>query len=407
MDKVLIVEDSKNLAGYIKASLEHETGLTSDIASSHEEALKLIDNNDYFAAVTDLNLPDAETGVMVDVLIEKGLPTIVYTGDYSDDLRSKMWKKKIVDYVLKRDPESDKYISTLICQLRKNRNIDVLIADDSIIIRNSMKKLLEAHLFNVYSCSNATEALEIADTLTNLKLVISDYMMPDMDGFEFVRNLRKKFPKDKVAFIGISGTQMEQVSAKFIKFGANDFMMKPFSHEQFYTRVNQNLQTMLMIENILNLSYKDYLTGLYNRRFFFLEMEKVFDKDEEKTISIMDIDFFKKVNDTYGHDGGDAVLKYVADFLKDYVGDRGFVTRFGGEEFCIYIAAKVCEEFFDEIRKKIESSTIKFGDEDIKITASFGVTSKTGASVDAMITEADSLLYDAKTSGRNRVIAVY
>ena len=348
MNRILIVEDSRNLACFIQASLKNETGLDGDIAISYQEAEKLLGENEYFAAVTDLNLPDAPAGAMVDSLIERGIPTIVYTGDYSDELREKIWKKKIVDYVIKRDPESDKYVSKLICQLGKNINIDVLIVDDSIILRNSMKKLLEAHLFRVHAFGSATEALKNADKLENLKLVISDYMMPDMDGFDFVRSIRKKFPKDKVAFIGVSGTAREEVSAKFIKFGANDFMMKPFSHEQFYTRVNQNLQMILMIENILDLSNKDFLTGLYNRRYFFMEMDRIFDENAEKTICIMDIDHFKKVNDTYGHDGGDVVLRSVAKLFKAYVGNKGFVSRFGGEEFCIYLSEKVCDEFLQQ-----------------------------------------------------------
>jgi diguanylate cyclase (GGDEF)-like protein len=406
MNKILIVEDSRNLAAFIQASVKNDTGLSGDIALSYAEAEKLLDENEYFAAVTDLNLPDAPAGAMVETLIERNIPTIVYTGDYSDELRVKIWKKKIVDYVIKRDPESDKYVSRLIGQLCKNINIDVLIVDDSIILRNSMKRLLEAHLFRVHAFGSANEALEQAGKLENLKLVISDYMMPDMDGFEFVRNIRKNYTKDKVAFIGVSGTAKEEVSAKFIKFGANDFMMKPFSHEQFYTRVNQNLQMMLMIENILDLSNKDFLTGLYNRRYFFIEMDRVFDKNAEKTVCIMDIDHFKRVNDTYGHDGGDAVLKLVARLLKAYVGKKGFVSRFGGEEFCIYLSEKVCGEFFEGMRRMIEDSVIDFDGVDIKITASFGVTSVSGKSVDAMITEADSLLYDAKTSGRNRVISI-
>lgn len=403
MEKILLVEDSKILSGMIKRTIEKDTGLEVLVAEGFGEADKLLSDNEFFAAVTDLNLPDAARGSMVDYLCERNIPTIVFTGDYNDDLREKIWKKKIVDYVLKRDPDSDKYISRLICQLLKNTRIDVMVVDDSIILRNSMKKLLETHLFRVHTFIKATDALKAIDTIENLKMVISDYMMPDMDGFEFAREVRRKYPKDKVAFIGISGSQSEQTSAKFIKFGATDFMMKPFSHEQFYTRVNQNLQTILMIENILDLSFKDYLTGLYNRRYFFMEMENSFDKSADKTVAVIDIDHFKKVNDTYGHDGGDVVLKFMAEKLKDYVGAEGFIARFGGEEFCIYIDQLKDQKYFDELREIIEGSTVGFRGEDIKITVSIGVTSTPEKSIDQMLTEADELLYEAKTSGRNRV----
>jgi len=403
MAKILVIEDSKLLSGQLKKTIEQETGFEVHLTSGYGEAMEALTVNKYFIAVTDLHLPDATKGSMVDALIDAGIPTIVYTGDYSDDLREKIWKKRIVDYVLKRDPDSAVYVTRLICQLSKNRNIDVMVVDDSIILRNSMKRLLETHLFRVHTCANAKDGLELTANLPNLKLIISDYMMPDMDGFEFAREIRKKFKKDKVAFIGVSGSQSEQVSAKFIKFGANDFMMKPFSNEQFYTRITQNLQTLLMIENIKELSFKDYLTGLYNRRYFFMEMETVFKLDADKTVAIMDIDFFKKVNDTYGHDGGDIVLKSLAALLKDYVGNDGFVSRFGGEEFCIFIGSAKDAEYFDILRKKIEALSIIVGDQTINVSASFGVTGKPGVSIDTMISDADALLYEAKSGGRNKV----
>jgi diguanylate cyclase (GGDEF)-like protein len=402
-EKVLVIEDSKLLASLLKKSIELSTGLVVDHASDYTEAQHLLEANEYFVAVTVLNLPGANEGGMVDYLIDAGVPTVVYTGDYSDDLRGKIWKKRIVDYVLKRDPDSSKYICDLIKQLMQNRNIDVVVVDDSIIMRNNMKKLLETHLFRVHTCVNARAALDKINDLENLKLVISDYMMPDMDGFSLAREIRKKHAKDKVAFIGISGSQSEQISAKFIKFGATDFMAKPFSHEQFYSRVTQNLQTILMIENIRDLSFKDYLTGLYNRRYFFIEMESVFDINKESTVCLMDIDFFKKVNDTYGHDGGDVVLVAFSNLLKEIVGDDGIVIRFGGEEFCIYFDHVKDAKYFENIRERVQAMDIHFDEMLIKVTSSFGVVSTSGKEVQVMITDADNLLYDAKASGRNKV----
>lgn len=403
MGKILIVEDSRTLAELVRTRLRLDTGFDVLVAENYIAAKQALEKNDFFAAVSDLNLPDAARGAMVELLIKKKIPVIVYTGDYSDELRERIWKKRIVDYVLKRDPGSDGYISRMVCQLYKNRDIDILIVDDSAVLRNSMKKLLDSHLFRVHTCSNARDALDLADTLPKLKLIITDYMMPDMDGFEFVRAIRKKYSKDKLAVIGVSGVQSEQISAKFLKFGANDFMNKKFSHEQFYTRVNQNLQNILMIEDIKELSLKDYLTGLYNRRYFFAEMDAVYDPDGEKTVALLDIDHFKKVNDTHGHDAGDAVLIKVAELMQDYVGDSGFVTRFGGEEFCIYLGSTYAADYFEGLRQKIEEMNVRIGGRAISVTASFGVISEKGLSIDTMLTSADELLYTAKTSGRNKV----
>jgi diguanylate cyclase (GGDEF)-like protein len=403
MEKILIVEDSRILASLLKASIEHNTDFEAVVAPSFAQAMThLMGSETFFACVTDLNLPDAEPGAFVDTAIGAGLPTIVYTGDYSDELRERIWKKKIVDYILKRDPDSSLYISRLVQQLGRNRDIDIIVVDDSSIIRNSIKKLLETHLFRVHAFGGAVEALAAAEKLPALRMIISDYMMPDMDGFLFAREIRKKHPKDKVAFIGISASQSEQIAAKFIKFGANDFLMKPFGHEQFYTRVNQNIQTLILIESIRDLAFKDYLTGLYNRRYFFLEMDKKTD-NAEKTIAMMDIDFFKKVNDTYGHDGGDIVLKKIAAILKQHVGSDGFVSRFGGEEFCVYLDRAAEHDYFEEIRKTVESAEIDLREKTISVTISIGAVCSKDADIDAMIKKSDELLYEAKSNGRNRV----
>jgi diguanylate cyclase (GGDEF)-like protein len=379
-------------------------GFDTDIAASFKQASEFISKNNYFAVVADLNLPDIDTGGMVDYAIEKSLPVIVYTGDYCDELREDMWKKHIVDYVLKKDPESDVYIANTLKQLSLNKGIDIIIADDSRIFRNKVKTLLEAHLFRVHTCENGNEAYELCQNMENLRMVISDYMMPDMNGFELFRILRKKFPKDKVALIGMSREGSQELAAKFIKYGANDFILKPFSPEQFYCRVNMNINTLALIDHIRDMSFKDYLTGLFNRRYFFEYAKENFHKDMEKSVVILDVDHFKKVNDTYGHDCGDAVLKCISKSLKKYIGDDGLVCRFGGEEFCIYMADVKDLDYYEGLRKIINECSVSFEGNRIQVTASLGVCTKAYENIDQMISLADKLLYEAKSAGRNKVV---
>lgn len=403
MERVLVVEDSNILGSLIKRRVEIETGLAVDHAVSYAQAVELTSIHKYFATVIDLNLPDAEKGYMAEFAQDRQIPAIVYTGDYDSGIRSEIWKKGIVDYVLKRDPESDIYVAKQVKQLMVNRTIDVLVADDSRLFRTRMQSLLDAHLFRVHVCKDGKEAFDIAQTLKNLKLIISDNQMPDITGFDLVRLIRKKFPKDSVAFIGMSKDDSEELSARFIKYGANDFLVKPFSPEQFYTRVNQNIQNILLIDQIKEMSFKDYLTGLYNRRYFFGRVRELYGAENPKTIALLDIDFFKRVNDTYGHDCGDAVLKKFSCILSKYIGDDGIVARFGGEEFCIYTYEHKSESYFEELRKKIEEFEIEYENITLRVTASIGLCSAFGLSLDDMISHADSLLYKAKQIGRNRI----
>lgn len=403
MDKILVVEDSNILGTLLKKRIELETGLEVDHAVTYAKAMEYTSVFDYFAVVVDLNLPDAAQAGMVDFAQNKNIPAIVYTGDYDDTLREKIWKKNIVDYVLKKDPDSDIYIAKLLRQMMLNRDIDVIVADDSRLMRNRIKALLSAHLFRVHTCETGKEAFDLAMKLDNLKIVIADYLMPELSGFDLVRLIRKKFTKDRVAFIGMSREGTAELSAKFIKYGANDFLLKPFSPEQFYCRVNQNLQTLMLIDHIRDMSYKDYLTGLYNRRYFFIYMSEVFDIEKSKSIAVLDIDYFKGINDSFGHDVGDYVLKNISQAIMEYVGKRGLVSRFGGEEFCIYIEPGADEDYFEGLRSMIERSGVSYNNIEINVTVSIGVCSSYGKGLDDMISAADNLLYMAKNEGRNKV----
>lgn len=148
------------------------------------------------------------------------------------------------------------------------------------------------------------------------------------------------------------------------------------------------------------LAHHDPMTGLYNRRYFFEAAAKM---AGPKAVAILDIDFFKKVNDTYGHDAGDAVIKTVAAQLNDHFGRDALVARFGGEEFCVLLPGAdvlAAKSRFEALRASIEGQKTQ----GIACTISIGVACGDEGNLDAQIKRADELLYQAKEGGRNRVI---
>lgn len=158
-------------------------------------------------------------------------------------------------------------------------------------------------------------------------------------------------------------------------------------------------------------SIKDPLTGLFNRRGFFEYYEDNLNpvlQTERAAVIMCDIDFFKKVNDTYGHNAGDAVLVFVADILKRSVEPAGKAVRWGGEEFVLLLPGKNIEDAYalaENIRKEVEASVCHYEDQAIKITMSFGVNDLNKEKTpDANVEQVDEKLYQAKQSGRNRVI---
>ncbi|WP_428564873.1 MAG: diguanylate cyclase [Solidesulfovibrio sp. DCME] len=415
MEKVLIVEDSKVFARLLIRKIEDELFFDACWASNFEEARYLVeenpDNNSYFVALLDLHLPDAADGRIVDYVISRGIPSIVFTGDVETEVRDRIWAKKVVDYVSKESPDSLDYLVSLVRRISLNKFVNILVVDDSQTVRNHLVRLLTAHEFIVYEADDGTRALSVLERHPEIKVVITDYFMPGMDGVELTRRIRRRSRKEELAVIGISAYGNTILSARFIKNGANDFLNKPFSSEEFYCRVTQNLEMLEYIQKLRETSIRDPLTGLYNRRHFFEAAKDLYGRlargEEAVTLAMLDIDHFKKVNDTHGHAVGDEVLKHVSQGLINRFRGHDIVARLGGEEFCVMatgLAGSQAMSVFDDLRNSIERSKAKCGKLSVGVTISIGICDKAKGTVDAMLAAADAALYKAKRSGRNRVV---
>jgi len=410
--RILVVEDNKAVARLISSRVTQELDFITKVAHSYEEARGILDENDpFFLAILDLNLPDAPDGEIVDLVLSREIPSIVLTGTLDDDVRKRILSKNVVDYIVKEGMHAIDYVIHLIRRLRNNRNIKALVVDDTATFRHLISRLLTQHKFNVITANDGIDALEMVKQHPDLKLILTDYEMPNMNGFELVSELRKDFTKDMMAIIGLSANTSETLSAQFLKKGANDFLSKPFLNEEFYCRVTQNVEIVELINEIREASIRDYLTGLYNRRYLYEIGNNLHSNALRDNISIavgmVDIDFFKKINDTYGHDVGDIALKHVANLLTEHVRSTDVVSRCGGEEFCVILTNVDRQRallVFGKIRKMIEKSEIQADGKIIKLTISCGVCTSIQNSLEGMIKKADEMLYEAKESGRNRVV---
>lgn len=160
-----------------------------------------------------------------------------------------------------------------------------------------------------------------------------------------------------------------------------------------------------------DLANKDYLTGAYNRRYFFEASEAIIDKnlrkDKDIAVATLDIDHFKNVNDTYGHDVGDIAIKEIVTVLNKSLRASDLVARFGGEEFCILIediSKKDMKELFEKIRLNFEKNEIRFKEVVVKYTVSLGVAYGKSDDINEMLKISDNALYEAKDTGRNKVV---
>jgi diguanylate cyclase (GGDEF)-like protein len=412
MPRILIVEDNKTLANLVAKKITAELECDVDIAYKLSEAKLFLKKYKYFITLLDINLPDAPNGEIVDYVLASGNHAIVLSANIDKNFRKKMLEKNIIDYVNKGGVNDVNYIIQTIKRLQKNQNHKILVVDDSIVFRKQMQMMLENMFFKVVTVAHGEEALGILENVHDFSLVLTDHYMPVMQGLELTLEIRKKYSKNDLGIIAISSNNDEEITALFLKNGANDYIYKPFSKEEFSCRVNNSIEALENIHTIINHANRDFLTGLYNRRYFFKDMEEYFPhamkSSEAFTLAMVDIDNFKQINDTYGHETGDRVISHLADILRTGTNADDLVARFGGEEFCIAlknIAPAQATATLERLRKKTEETSVTaHGGDEIRFSISIGAISTHEDSLDESIHQADLMLYNAKQNGKNRVV---
>jgi len=412
--KILVVEDSRVINDMLVSSLKQQLNIDVEAAFTMAEAKDIVEQNSkpYFLAILDLNLPDAPNGEIIDYILEKKIPCIVLTGNRSENISNTVLNKGALDFINKGNLNEIQYVIDSARRLYENFHRKVLAVDDSEVSLMLLTTLLERQNLKVLEAKDGVQALKLLKVHKDISLVVTDYNMPKMDGMELIYNIRKEYSREEMAVIGISSTDDNSVTVKLLKSGANDFIARPFAHEEFNCRINQNIDAIVNYKKLKEATIKDFLTGLYNRKYIFETGAKLFNnarRDNIKlTTAMIDIDFFKKINDTHGHHIGDLALKHVSSLLFDALRDGDILARMGGEEFCI-LCINLDEDnalgLFERIRKKIMDNPLETKDLSIPITISIGYTSTLGESLDQMINDSDAALYDAKETGRNKVSA--
>ncbi|MEA1892313.1 MAG: diguanylate cyclase [Campylobacterota bacterium] len=412
MEKILIVEDNKTLAKLIATKIEHALGYEVDVAYKLSEAKLFLKRYDYFLALLDINLPDAPNGEVVDYVLSKGCRAIVLSANIDKEFRKKILQKNIIDYVNKGGIGDVNYIIESIKRLEKNQEHKVLVVDDSMVFRKTMKDMLENLFFNVVTVAHGEEALGILEVHLDTSLVITDYNMPVMNGLELTYEIRKKYNKSQLCILAISSNNDEQINAMFLKSGANDYINKPFSKEEFSCRVNNSIEALENIQFITNHANRDFLTGLYNRRYFFKNMSEYMQDTQESgekfAMAMVNIDFFKKIDDRYGADIGEQIIISLSEILRTHLSYSDLVSRFDAEEFCLVlknISKEEAVDVFETLRDKVQNyifTTAK--DEEIRFTISIGATMNSFDTLEETMDHADMLLYNIKQGGGNMLV---
>jgi diguanylate cyclase (GGDEF)-like protein len=411
---ILVVEDSRTYATALCRRLKDDIGLPLIACRSLNELHEAVtdDRAAFTLAVVDLNLPDAPHGEAIDFAVQRGIPTIVHTASFDMDTRNRIMERDVIDYVPKDSEFALDVLMGTVARALANRKTRILIVDDVTATRKLLARMLKIQQYDVVEASSGAEALSLLETDQEIRLVVSDYHMPKMDGYELTRRIRRQFRSDRLRVIGVSSSNDRMVSVGFLKAGANDFISMPFIPEELQCRIASNVETLAQIAQLHNLASRDSLTGLYNRRHFFEQAGALIDRARTKkrssAVAIIDIDDFKRLNDNHGHDFGDQVLKSVARCLALSAENGGhLLARIGGEEFAILfpgLDAKAAMRQSDHIRLDISHEALELGEFRGGLTVSIGVAEiGEDSSFDEALIAADRALYAAKRNGRNQV----
>ncbi len=307
----------------------------------------------------------------------------------------------------------------------------VLVVDDDRFAVRLIERTLENAGYEVLTAGDGVEGLRVLQD-EGAQIIVSDWMMPAMDGLDFCRAIRSNESLGFIYFMILTAKSEKGRLEEAFGAGADDYLTKPCDRGELLLRMRAasriaqlesdtakrervicktNAEMAILNDKLRRLAVSDELTGLGNRRLAMQKLDELWNVADryELALSIisLDIDRFKSVNDTYGHDAGDVVLKAIADEISKAVRNTDVVARVGGEEFLVIAPGTGIEGasgFAERIRERVESSRIETGSGTLRVTVSLGLASKTDAvsGTEALLKYADLALYTSKDAGRNR-----
>ncbi len=288
----------------------------------------------------------------------------------------------------------------------------ILIVDDDDSILNLLAQFFQRIDIDFRTASNGREALEVMEGFP-VTILITDLIMPQIDGFELMKRVKEQWPD--VDVIVMTGYSKNFTYTDVVRAGASDFIQKPFPLDELEAKVNRIIKERQLRYQLQRLSVRDGLTDLYNRRHFD---EKVHDEASRAArqgyplyLLMVDLDKFKEVNDTKGHQAGDKILKIVAETLISSTRSHVDICfRHGGDEFAVLIPHATRSQA-EAIAERIRTNLLKKGVAPVTISLGLAAFSKKEGqdleeAVHHFIKRADDALYKAKDMGGNRLVSL-
>jgi two-component system, cell cycle response regulator len=291
-------------------------------------------------------------------------------------------------------------------------NYKVLLVDDDPAMLRLLTRWLEKVGYAVCTAADGQVALDTIEADCP-DFLLTDWEMPRVDGLELCRQVRTMMLPHYVytIFLTVRTAAADMIAG--LENGADDFLTKPVTEGELLARLQSSSRVLELERRLSLLAHTDFLTGLLTKRTFFDSLEKEWHRSSRFHLPLscvmVDLDFFKQINDVYGHPAGDSVLKTVAELLVDNCRASDTVCRYGGEEFCVLMPEtdeNDAAAWAERAKELLSALRIPTGEETLRITGSFGIAQYREDSEDPeeLVKQADKALLWAKRTGRNCVV---
>ncbi len=407
--KILLIDDNKMLGKLLAKKIQTTLNCEVDIVFSLAET-KALPDDEYFLTFADLCLPDAPNGEVVDYVLTKNWPVIVLTASNDKATKDKFMDKDILDYIFKESDTCIDQIIDSIVKLERYAKTKVILALSKLPERNEIKKILTQRKFNVLAAAHGEEAMSYLNDNNDVKLIIADANMPVISGSELLREVRTRFGDHDLGVI-ILGDKDDALESSLLINGANEYLIKPLNKESFNCRLDRCLNYMANMQFLSIYNNLDPISGVKNSNALLNCVEdylnEISGKEEEFAFAFLDIDNLRNLNEEYGYEVGDKIVKICADEASNEVKGRDIVGRYSPEKICI-VLKNVSQEraikILSRIRVNIKKAGILVNLDEVFFTASIGVVfAKSGDQFETLINKASEALSQAKANGKDRV----
>ena len=406
---ILIVDADKTYTDKLQAKLENTQDLKCKVINNYDYILKIKFLDDYgifFVRFDILNHSFIEKLLIRDKIV------VLLTDNDDGETKKQIKFHNPSDYIVLNENSNGEVALRLANRLINNSNLNVMVVNDYQKNLDTTSKILKLQNLNYITYTSAKQAWEHLNNpeAAKVDLVITDNEMPEMDGYDLTKLIRTKYPMQQLPILVCSESNNTYISAKFLKAGANDYIAKPYTDEEFIARVSNTLTMLDMFHKIESMTMTDYLTGLNNRSYFYQVANQLLYVTKRAagslSLCMLDVDEFKFLNDNYGHYVGDKILVHIADTIKKTLRKSDVFVRYAGSKFIILLThcthQQACDTM-DKVTALIATTPLVLANgEQVNMTISSGVNAQMD-NLDTMVSRSASFMKKAKENGQNQM----